>query len=125
MTELALPPQPSALAILARNRHALAGAVIMALLIAIALLGPVIAPFDPLRTGVGPVMAPPGALFLMGTDDLGRDILSRICLALGTSIEIGLTAAAISTLAGIAIGAPTAPMDPGGPAIPVPAMAGR
>jgi peptide/nickel transport system permease protein len=100
------PLRISAAAIFLRNWHSLSGLAIIAALVLIAILGPFLAPFDPLRTGVGPVMAAPGQLFSLRTDDLGRDILSRICVALGTSMLVGFAAASVSTIIGIMVGAP-------------------
>lgn len=102
----ALAAPPSSAAIFLRNRQALIGLIVFVALLLLAMFGPFLAPFDPFRTGVGPMTAAPGGSFLMGTDDLGRDIFSRICSALGTSMEIGLAAATISTTLGIAVGAP-------------------
>ncbi|MCC7275693.1 MAG: ABC transporter permease, partial [Alphaproteobacteria bacterium] len=70
-----------------------------------ALLGPWIAPFDPESTGAGAVMAAPGALHWMGTDELGRDVFSRICFGVRTSLMIGVAAAAIATGTAVVVGA--------------------
>ncbi len=88
-----------------RNRAALAGAVVLTLLLVLALVGRVSVPFDPYATSAGPVMAPPGAVNWAGTDALGRDVLSRTCFGLGTSLIVGLSAAGLATILAVAVGA--------------------
>jgi peptide/nickel transport system permease protein len=100
-----LVPRISALQVFGRNRVSVAGALIMIVLVAIALFGPWMVPFDPERIGMGPAMAAPGAAHWMGTDELGRDIFSRVCVGVGTSLIIGLTAATIATTIAVVVGA--------------------
>lgn len=66
-------------------------------------LAPYLAPHDPLRSGVDFLSGPTGAN-LLGTDDLGRDILSRILYGARTSLTIGVGAAIVATLIGVPIG---------------------
>ncbi len=97
------------------RRHAVAitGAVILLAIIGVALAAPAIAPFAPqtqFADGVsddgGPL--PPGARFLLGTDLLGRDLLSRLIWGARTSLAIGLlangVAVALGTLVGVVAG---------------------
>lgn len=100
-----LAPQISLARVFARNRASVAGAAIFALLLALALAGRWLAPFDPQSTGAGGVMTAPGWPHWMGTDELGRDVFSRVCFGIRTSLLIGVTAAAISTSAAILVGA--------------------
>jgi peptide/nickel transport system permease protein len=95
---------PSAWRIFRRNRAAVVAAVILALLLAFALLGPLLVPFDPARTGVGPSMAPPGAPHWTGTDELGRDVFSRAAGGLRVSLMVGFGAAGAATLIGVLVG---------------------
>lgn len=96
---------PSAWRIFRRNRMSVFGLVLIVILAVLALLGPWIAPFSPYSTTAGPVMAPPGAPHWLGTDELGRDIFSRVLLGTRTSLLVGLAAAFIATFVGITVGA--------------------
>jgi peptide/nickel transport system permease protein len=71
----------------------------------IALIGPSIAPFDPLNTSAGAPMTPPSWKHWFGTDALGRDILSRVLVA--TRLDLGLAVAAVvcSVVIGSCLGA--------------------
>jgi len=78
------------------------------LLLLLALVGPVIAPFDPLASDTAQALHPPDAAHWFGTDQLGRDILSRILVAtrldFGIAIVSVVLAFALGTLMGIAAG---------------------
>jgi len=102
--ESAAPPPPSAWRIFRRNRAAVVAATVLFALLAFALLGPLLVPFDPTRTGVGPSMAPPGAPHWMGTDELGRDVFSRAAGGLRISLLVGISAAGAATLIGLVVG---------------------
>lgn len=90
-----------------RNRLALAGLAIIVVLYLVALLAPLIAPYDPIaqtdiaRTGY---LSPRGE-FLLGTDRFGRDVLSRIIYGSRISLSIGFIATAISVTIGTLFGA--------------------
>ena len=100
----ALPSGPTSWRIFARNTSAVVALVLLTALLALALLGPWLASFDPDKVGVGPAMASPGWPHLLGTDELGRDILARILVGTRVSLIVGLSAAAISTSLGIVVG---------------------
>ena len=68
----------------------------------VAVLAPFLAPFDPWNSVAAPFTAP-GNPFLLGTDDLGRDVLSGIIFATRTSIFVGLSATFIATAIGIVL----------------------
>jgi peptide/nickel transport system permease protein len=102
--EIEAPSAPSAWRIFGRNRAAVVAAAVLAVLLAFALLGPLVVPFDPTRTGVGPSMAPPGAPHWMGTDELGRDVFSRAAGGLRISLLVGVSAAGAATLIGLLVG---------------------
>lgn len=87
-----------------RNRAAGLCALILLSLLAVAILGPAFSPFDPDRIGVGPTMAPPSWTHPMGTDDLGRDVLSRALVGLRVSLLVGIGAASFATLLGVIVG---------------------
>lgn len=86
-----------------RNKGALAGGAILLAWIAAAVLAPRLAPYDPL-TLLGTSRQPPSAAHLMGTDLLGRDILSRLIFGARLSLAIGLISVAIGATAGSVIG---------------------
>jgi oligopeptide transport system permease protein len=91
---------------LLRNRAAMAGAVVLALLLAAALIGPQLLPYaydqiDKRDVWQGPLTGG----HLLGTDALGRDLLARILVGLRVSLAIGVTATAVSLAVGLAWGA--------------------
>lgn len=87
-----------------RNRLSVIGAVIVLLLITISLLAPVIAPYNPTAIDVYNVLSPPSKTHLLGTDDLGRDLLSRIIWGSRVSLKVGFVAAGIAIMIGVIIG---------------------
>jgi peptide/nickel transport system permease protein len=70
----------------------------------IAILSPWIAPYDPVEQDLANVMAPPGAEHWFGTDQLGRDIFSRILVGSRASMEAGLIAILIPLFIGVPLG---------------------
>jgi peptide/nickel transport system permease protein len=86
------------------NRLALFGTVIMSLFILMAVFAPLIAPYDPLQQDLAGKFAPPSRAHLMGQDELGRDILSRVIYGARISLSAGLAAVTIATAAGTIIG---------------------
>jgi peptide/nickel transport system permease protein len=80
---------------------ALAGLVA---LVALAAAAPVVAPYDPYELIPGETLRPPTARFLFGTDDLGRDIFSRVIHGTRLSLEIGVVTVAIALVFGTAVG---------------------
>jgi peptide/nickel transport system permease protein len=87
---------------LKRTRLAIPGGIVVLLFILVALLAPLIAPHDPLKNNLSKPLLSPGAVHLLGTDELGRDILSRIIYGARLSLLEGL----ISVLLAMAIGVP-------------------
>ncbi len=77
---------------------------VLATVILIAFLAPVLAPFDPETVGVGKRFSTMSLRFLMGTDNLGRDVLSRVLTGARTSLFVGFSAAFASTLIGVVVG---------------------
>src|SRR5438552_16703724 len=71
-------PLVQALSRTLRNPMGLFGAVVVCLLVFAALAAPIINPYDPIAQHPGLELRPPGGQFLLGTDHLGRDLLSRI-----------------------------------------------
>jgi len=87
-----------------RNRLSVGGAVIVLLLVTTAVLAPFIAPYDPTAIDVYNVLSPPGKAHLLGTDELGRDLLSRIIWGSRVSLKVGFVAVGIAIMIGIVIG---------------------
>lgn len=85
-------------------RPTLAGPLLLALLGAVALLAPVLAPGDPFAAA-GPPLVPPGQGYLLGTDDLGRDLWALVVHGSRTSLLVGLSVAGLSGSLAILIGA--------------------
>jgi len=88
-----------------RNRLSVIGAGTIILLITISILAPLIAPYDPTAIDVHNVLSPPSKEHPIGTDELGRDLLSRIIWGSRVSLKVGFVAVGIAILIGIVIGA--------------------
>ncbi len=89
---------------LLRRRGALFGAAIIAGFIALALLAAFIAPQDPIATSWGAIRKPPSAEHWFGTDEIGRDVLSRVIWGTRASLLAGVVAVSISLLLGVPLG---------------------
>ena len=87
-----------------RNRLAIIGGVVTVCLAVLALAAPLIAPWDPNRPDVKKILAPPSSAHLLGTDQLGRDVLSRMLFGARVSLAVGFVAVGISAFIGIALG---------------------
>lgn len=107
-----LPPRRSQSywqGMLKRTLHSLQaviGGVIVLLFAFIAIFGPALAPRSPTAMNMKPGqrLAPPGPEFIMGTDDFGRDILSRILYGAGASFQVGIFSVGIALIAGTFLG---------------------
>ncbi len=88
-----------------RNRLGMVGLALVLLLAAVALLAPVLAPVDPFRTSRQALLPPMSPGFLLGSDHLGRDVLSGVIWGSRVSLLVGLAAAATATFIGIVVGA--------------------
>jgi len=87
-----------------RRRLAVFGALLALLFVLMALLAPLIAPYDPARNDFNAVLAPPSGAYLLGGDDLGRDVLSRIIYGARASMEVGVLATLIAMVVAVPIG---------------------
>jgi len=87
-----------------RNPVALTAGIFVLLLVLIAIFAPWIAPYDPMASDWMALSTPPNWAHLMGTDDLGRDVLSRIIYGARISIYIGTFSVTIGMLFGIFLG---------------------
>jgi peptide/nickel transport system permease protein len=88
-----------------RNKLALIGGVVVVILVALALLAPGIAPWDPNRPDVRKILDAPSKAHPLGTDQLGRDVLSRMLYGARVSLAVGFVSVGIATMIGIALGA--------------------
>ena len=88
----------------ARARLAPFGAAVMLLTITVALLAPVVAPYDPLRQNLNKTLARPDRTHLMGTDNVGRDVLSRVIWGTRVSLLAGFGSVALAVLVGGLLG---------------------
>ena len=87
------------------NPLALAGFIIIATILLLALFAPLIAPYDPDAIDVKAILLEPSLHHLMGTDGLGRDVLSRMLFGARISLLVGIVAVGIATAIGIILGA--------------------
>jgi peptide/nickel transport system permease protein len=88
-----------------RNRLAISGLALVLGLFAVALLARWLAPYDPDFIDLKQVLMPPSPAHLLGTDTLGRDVLSRIIFGARVSLLVGFVAVGIATLIGLLVGA--------------------
>ncbi|MCJ8138707.1 ABC transporter permease subunit [Falsirhodobacter halotolerans] len=92
------------------NRGAVIGLVVFALLVLVAIFAPLIAPHNPIQQYRQFLLVPPAwqdggtAQFLLGTDAVGRDVLSRLIFGARQSLVIGLVVVAIAVIGGIVLG---------------------
>lgn len=87
--------------------NAVIGCVIVGMIVLIALVGSLWTPHDPLRINFAARLKPPGGEFWLGTDEFGRDVLSRLMAGATSSVWISLTTVALAIIAGTIIGAIT------------------
>lgn len=101
----ALPPKRSrVLRKLVANRMALIGGGIVLTFVLLAILAPLIAPYDPIKTNFLAIRKPPSELYWFGTDELGRDILTRLLHGARASLAAGVFSVMISVMVGVPIG---------------------
>ncbi|MGE8104489.1 ABC transporter permease [Allorhizobium sp. NPDC080224] len=86
------------------QRSAVIGLAIVLLFVVLAVFAPWIAPYDPVASDWLNVRKAPSAMHWMGTDDLGRDVLSRVVYGAQASLLAGLIAVSIAILAGLPLG---------------------
>jgi peptide/nickel transport system permease protein len=89
---------------LKRNRLALSGAAVVLFMVAVSLLAPVIAPYKPEAINSYAVLTAPSASHWFGTDELGRDVLSRVIYGTRISLMVGFVSVGIAVLIGLTVG---------------------
>lgn len=88
-----------------KNKAAMVCAGILIILIIIAILAPVISPYDTTQQDYTAILQGPSSQHLLGTDEFGRDILSRILYGTRISLSIGIVAQVLASIIGITMGA--------------------
>ncbi len=112
LTQPAVAPAPAeasqrsrVLRRLRRNPLAVASFTVLAIAVLVALLAPWLAPYAPEQTDFSNTLAPPGTPgHPLGTDDLGRDVLSRIILGVRASLQVAVLAVATALAIGVPLG---------------------
>ncbi len=89
---------------LLRRPLALASMIFLAIVVLIAIIGPLIAPYDPNQASLQLILAPPSAEHLLGGDSAGRDVFSRLLAATRISVIAALLAVAVSLVIGVGTG---------------------
>ena len=99
-----LSPARRAVLRLMRRRGAMLGLAIVVAFVLLAIFAPMIAPQDPLQTSWSAVRKAPSADYLFGTDEIGRDVLSRVIWGARASLLAGLVSVSIAMALGVPIG---------------------
>jgi peptide/nickel transport system permease protein len=99
------PPFWEALKRLKKHKLAIIGAVVVLLLCFTALFAPFLAPHDPVKQVLSRRLLPPGNDYLLGTDNLGRCILSRLIFGARVTLLVGFLVVGITSVTGIILGA--------------------
>jgi ABC-type dipeptide/oligopeptide/nickel transport system permease subunit len=93
---------------LLRSKSALTGLILIGILVIVAIFADVLAPHDPYKMDIWNSYRAPegtGGTYILGTDDMGRDVLSRILVGSRVSLLIAVTATGVSLVFGVALGA--------------------
>src|SRR5919202_1531751 len=83
------------------------GLCMVGLVTGVAILAPVLAPYDPGKQDYTAIMKPPSPTHLLGTDNLGRDVYTRIIYGAQASVRVGLLAVSLALVLGIVVGLPS------------------
>lgn len=86
------------------NRTTLIGLFLTIAVIVVTVLAPVVAPYDPDEQFLDQTLEKPGGKFLLGTDQFGRDLLSRILFGSRTSVTVGITSILLAAIIGVPVG---------------------
>jgi len=95
---------PSTARRLGRQRGAMVGLVVLVALVLLALAAPWLSPRDPIRTAPREALRPPGATHVLGTDQFGRDVASRVLHGARISLAVGLISVSIALVLGTPVG---------------------
>ena len=97
-------PTRRALRRLKRRKGAIVGLAVIVIFVVLALFAPLIAPFDPAAQSWSAVRKAPSALYWFGTDDVGRDVLSRVIFGTRASLLAGVISVGIALSIGVPLG---------------------
>ena len=89
---------------LLKNRLAVAGGILVLLVFVLSIFAPLIAPYNPSKIDIDNILVGPSLSHPLGTDDLGRDVLSRMLWGGRISLEVGFVAVGLATVIGIILG---------------------
>ena len=92
-------------AVFTQNRMAVVGAVVLALIVLASVFGPILSPYDTVTQDVVNRFQPPSLAHPMGTDELGRDVMTRILAGGRLSLAVGGLATVMALLIGVTVGA--------------------
>lgn len=98
------PKKASRLRMLRKSPTAAIGAIIVIIVILAGIFAPWIAPYDPIKTDLYARLTPPGREHLLGTDNVGRDVLSRIIWGARVSLKVGVISVGIGMIIGVILG---------------------
>jgi peptide/nickel transport system permease protein len=88
-----------------RNQLAVVASAVVTVLVLMAVLAPLLAPWDPNRPDTKKILIPPSSKHWLGTDPLGRDVLSRVLYGARVSLAVGFVSVGIAVLIGVLLGA--------------------
>lgn len=89
---------------LSRDKIGMLGLIIVALSVFVAIFAPWVAPYDPLAMSTGNRLVGPSEVFLLGSDEAGRDLLSRAIYGARTSLTVSVTVVVLAALIGVTLG---------------------
>ena len=95
--------RPAVRTLLFRDKRATVGLIILTLIVISAIIAPLITPYDPKSQEFG-MMEPPSATHILGTDDLGRDLFTRIIYGSRISLFVGIVTVSIALVVGVSMG---------------------
>jgi peptide/nickel transport system permease protein len=104
ISDVETTPAHRALRRLVRRRGAMAGLAIVVFFVLLAIFAPYIAPYDPVETSWSAVRKAPSLAYLFGTDEIGRDVLSRVIWGTRASLLAGVVSVSISLALGVPVG---------------------
>ncbi len=100
----AKPTRGSAVMLFLKNPISLVGTIVLVIMAVAAIAGPWIVPFGTNATDVSNALQPPNGVHWFGTDDLGRDVFSRVVMSAQVSLRVALVSVAIALVAGVLLG---------------------
>jgi peptide/nickel transport system permease protein len=87
-----------------RHTLALLGVLIVAAFLVVGAIGPLVSPYDPLKQDIPHTLEAPSAAHPLGTDDLGRDVLSRLVAGARVSMLVSIISVSLAVVVGLAVG---------------------